>query len=200
MNERITLSNITELKENEIFVFGSNSNGVHNGNAAATAMKFGAIMGQAAGIQGQTYAMPSKHIENLKKHIDDFLLYAEQHSEYTFLVTEIGCGISKHSPFEIAPLFKEAVHIKNINLPLSFWDVLNGGIQARIKQVAEKESPSVPDFCQRTGLSFTITDEHFIQKRTSYRLDCAKDTDCLPVYQCKVATFRRRRYETHETQ
>ena len=112
MNERITPSNITELKENEIFVFGSNSNGVHNGNAAATAMKFGAIMGQAAGIQGQTYAMPSKHIENLKKHIDDFLLYAEQHSEYTFLVTEIGCGISKHSPFEIAPLFKEAVHIK----------------------------------------------------------------------------------------
>ena len=73
-----------------------------------------------------------------------------------FLVTEIGCGISKHSPFEIAPLFKEAVHIKNINLPLSFWDVLNGGIQARIKQVAEKKSLSVPDFCQRTGLSFTI--------------------------------------------
>ena len=84
MNERITPSNITKLKENEIFVFGSNSNGVHNGNAAATAMKFGAIMGQAVGIQGQTYALPSKHIENLKKHIDDFLLYAEQHSEYTF--------------------------------------------------------------------------------------------------------------------
>ena len=137
MNNRITPYNITELKENEIFVFGSNSNGVHNGNAAATVMKFGAIMGQAVGIQGQTYALPSKHIENLKKHIDDFLLYAEQHPEYIFL-------------------FKEAVHIKNINLPLSFWDVLNGGIQARIKQVAEKESPSVSDFCQRTGLSFTI--------------------------------------------
>ncbi|MEI3469958.1 MAG: hypothetical protein V8Q76_15605, partial [Bacteroides intestinalis] len=97
-------------------MFGSNSNGVHNGNAAATAMKFGAIMGQAAECR-TAYAMPSKDIENLKKHIDDFLLYAEQHSEYTFLVTEIGCGISKHSPFEIAPFFKEAVHIKNINLP-----------------------------------------------------------------------------------
>lgn len=66
MNNRITPYNITELKTNEIFVFGSNSNGVHNGNAAATAMKFGAIMGQAVGIQGQTYALPSKHIENLK--------------------------------------------------------------------------------------------------------------------------------------
>ena len=44
MNNRITPYNITELKTNEIFVFGSNSNGVHNGNAAATAMKFGAII------------------------------------------------------------------------------------------------------------------------------------------------------------
>ena len=156
MNVRITPSNITKLKEYEIFVFGSNSNGVHNGNAAATAMKFGAIMGQAVGIQGQTYALPSKHIENLKKHIDDFLLYAEQHPEYIFLVTEIGCGISKHSPFEIAPLFKEAVHIKNINLPLSFWDVLNGGIQARIKQIAEKESPSVPDFLSKNEIVFLL--------------------------------------------
>ena len=72
MNERITPHNITELKENEIFVFGSNSCGVHNGNAASTAMKFGAIMGQAAGAQGQTYAIPSKDMENFKKYVDDF--------------------------------------------------------------------------------------------------------------------------------
>lgn len=198
MNVRITPSNITKLKEYEIFVFGSNSNGVHNGNAAATAMKFGAIMGQAVGIQGQTYALPSKHIENLKKHIDDFLLYAEQHPEYIFLVTEIGCGISKHSPFEIAPLFKEAVHIKNINLPLSFWDVLNGGIQARIKQIAEKNLlPFL--ILSKNEIVFYYTDEHFIQKRTSYYLDGAKDTDCLSVYQRKVASFGRRRHEAHET-
>ena len=91
MNERITPSNITELKENEIFVFGSNSNGVHNGNAAATAMKFGAIMGQAVGIQGQTYALPSKHIENLKKHIDDFLLYAECSEWWHTSQNQTGC-------------------------------------------------------------------------------------------------------------
>lgn len=66
MNERITPYNITELKENEIFVFGSNSCGVHNGNAASTAMKFGAIMGQAAGAQRQTYAIPSRDMENFK--------------------------------------------------------------------------------------------------------------------------------------
>ena len=88
-------------------------------------MKFGAIMGQAVGEQGQTYAMPSKDMENFKKYVDDFLVYAKQHPEYTFLVTEIGCGISGHSPSEIAPLFKEALKMNNIHLPLVFWDILN---------------------------------------------------------------------------
>ena len=92
----------------------------YNGNAASTAMKFGAIMGQAAGAQRQTYAIPSRDMENFKKYIDDFLVYAKQHPEYTFLVTEIGCGISGHSPSEIAPLFKEALKMDNIHLPLVF--------------------------------------------------------------------------------
>ena len=155
MNERITPYNITELKENEIFVFGSNSCGVHNGNAASTAMKFGAIMGQAAGAQRQTYAIPSRDMENFKKYIDDFLVYAKQHPEYTFLVTEIGCGISGHSPSEIAPLFKEALKMDNIHLPLVFWDILNGGIKGRIRQIAEVEALSVPEFCVRIGIPVT---------------------------------------------
>ena len=41
--------------------------GVHNGNAASTAMKFGAIIGQAAGAQGQTYAIPSKDMVEFQK-------------------------------------------------------------------------------------------------------------------------------------
>lgn len=155
MNERITPYNITELKENEIFVFGSNSCGVHNGNAASTAMKFGAIMGQAAGAQGQTYAIPSKDMENFKKYVYDFLVYAKQHPEYTFLVTEIGCGISGHSPSEIAPLFKEALKMDNIHLPLVFRDILNGGIKGRIRQIAEVEALSVPEFCVRIGIPVT---------------------------------------------
>lgn len=153
MNNRITPYNITELEENEIFVFGSNPSGVHKGNAASTAMQFGAIMGQPVGAQGRTYAMPSKNLENFKKYIADFLVYAEQHPELTFLVTEIGCGISKHTPSEIAPLFKDAVRLENIHLPFLFWDVLNGGVKGRIRQIAEQESLSIPDFYARTGIS-----------------------------------------------
>lgn len=119
MNERITPYNITELKENEIFVFGSNSCGVHNGNAASTAMKFGAIMGQAAGAQRQTYAIPSRDMENFKNTLMIFW-YMRNNTRNILLVTEIGCGISGHSPSEIAPLFKEALKMDNIHLPLVF--------------------------------------------------------------------------------
>ena len=49
---------ITKLDKNEIFVFGSNGSGFHGGGAAATAVhKFGAKMGQAEGLQGQSYAI-----------------------------------------------------------------------------------------------------------------------------------------------
>ena len=51
--------------------------------------------------------------------------FAKEHSQYTFLVTEIGCGIAGFAPKEIAPLFKEAADVPNIHLPQRFWDVLN---------------------------------------------------------------------------
>ena len=69
--------------------------------------------------------------------------------------TEIGCGISGHSPSEIAPLFKEALKMDNIHLPLVFWDILNGGIKGRIRQIAEVEALSVPEFCVRIGIPVT---------------------------------------------
>lgn len=39
------MKEITHLKENEIFVFGSNYAGIHGKGAAKTALKFGAIRG-----------------------------------------------------------------------------------------------------------------------------------------------------------
>ena len=111
---------IVELDKNEIFVFGSNGNGAHNAGAAATAVhKFGAKMGQAEGLQGQSYAintMDSK--EEMFAQIDRFLTFAKEHPEFTFLVTEIGCGIAGYSPEEIAPHFKN--HSKNVILPEAF--------------------------------------------------------------------------------
>lgn len=115
---------ITELDENEIFVFGSNGFGAHNGGAAATAVrKFGAKMGQAEGLQGQSYAINTMDSEDeMFEQIDRFLEFAKEHSELKFLVTEIGCGIAGYSPDQIAPHFKK--HTKNVILPESFSSIL----------------------------------------------------------------------------
>ena len=94
---------ITALDENEIFVFGSNGGGGHFGGAAATAMnKFGAIMGQAEGLQGQSYAINTMDgIEVMREQIDRFIDFAAKHPELTFYVTEIGCGIAGYTPEQI---------------------------------------------------------------------------------------------------
>ena len=55
---RITPRWIDSLKENEIFVFGSNLAGMHGGGAARIArLHFGAVMGKGVGLQGQSYAI-----------------------------------------------------------------------------------------------------------------------------------------------
>lgn len=119
---KISPSKIESLKENEIFVFGSNKEGMHMGGAAKIAHeKFGAIMGQGHGMQGRSYAINTMSgIEIIKQEVEKFIIYASQFVDTTvkFLVTEIGCGIAGHTVEEIAPLFKECP--ENIILPARF--------------------------------------------------------------------------------
>ena len=127
MNTRITPNHITELKPNEIFVFGSNLQGYHGGGAARLAMnQWGTVWGQGTGLQGQTYAIPTMQggIGTIRPYIDQFIKFAQNDPERTFLVTEIGCGIAGFRPADIAPLFKNAINIPNIWLPQRFWEIL----------------------------------------------------------------------------
>lgn len=129
---RITPDNITGLKENEIFVFGSNLSGRHGKGAAKTALTWGAKWGQGAGIQGKTYGIPTKSysvyhvlsINEIKEHVDNFIKYASEHPEYKFFVTEIGCGLAGYKPKDIASLFKECKNLENVYLPEKFWKKL----------------------------------------------------------------------------
>lgn len=120
---------ITELKPNEIFVFGSNLAGRHGAGAARYAVdRFGAVYGQACGLQGQSYALPTKSkylitlsLKEIRKYVKEFLQFAKDNPDLNFLVTEIGCGLAGYSPKEIAPLFKpEIYNLKNVYLPKSF--------------------------------------------------------------------------------
>ena len=124
---RITPRWIDSLKENEIFVFGSNLAGMHGGGAARIArLHFGAVMGKGVGLQGQSYAIPTMQggVETIRPYVNDFIDFAKHHPEMQFLVTPIGCGIAGFEAEDIAPLFEEAKQIKNISLPESFWEVI----------------------------------------------------------------------------
>ena len=124
---RYTPENISSLAENEIFVFGSNLQGSHGGGAAAAAVRyFGAVWGQGVGMQGQCYAIPTMHggVDAIRPYVDEFIDYAIQHPELTFLVTRIGCGIAGFKDEQMAPLFAAALDLPNVVLPKTFVDVI----------------------------------------------------------------------------
>lgn len=125
--DRQTPDNIRSLKANEVFVFGSNLEGMHGGGAARIAYeKFGAVMGQGVGMQGQSYGIPTMQggVDTILPYVDEFIQYAQLHPEKTFLVTRIGCGIAGFTDQEIAPLFISAIRVPNIHLPETFWNEL----------------------------------------------------------------------------
>lgn len=125
--------NLREFKENEIYVFGSNERGRHGlGSALIALEKFGAKEGVGFGLEGQSFAIPTKDkkiktlsIVQIKYFVDQFIIFAKRKPELTFYVVEIGCMNAGYDPKDIAPLFKEAVNLENIFLPERFWKVLN---------------------------------------------------------------------------
>ena len=119
---------ITQLKADEVFVFGSNLAGMHGGGAAYVAFKkFGAVMGCGVGLRGQSYAIPTMQggVETIKPYVDEFITFASAHPELFFYVTRIGCGIAGFRDKEIAPLFAKAVGLENVCLPKSFVNNLH---------------------------------------------------------------------------
>lgn len=125
---------IDALLPSQVFVFGSNALGYHTGGASRTARKmFGAIWGQAEGLQGQSYAIPVDFGKGVRKDtevkaaVDRFIDFAKAHNELFFFVTRVGCGIAGYHDEEIAPFFREALNMKNVCLPKSFVDALSKG-------------------------------------------------------------------------
>lgn len=129
---RYTPKFVNNLAPNEIFVYGANEAGIHGAGAARTAVRWGAEYGKH-GFNGQTYGIPTKDanietisVNKIKVYVDSFLVFAAQHPELTFLVTPIGTGLAGYEPEDIAPLFSEALDIKNVLLPAEFATFLVG--------------------------------------------------------------------------
>jgi hypothetical protein len=96
-----------------VFVFGSNLAGRHGAGTALWALNHcGAIYGQGEGLQGDSYAIPTKDrriktlpISDIVPAIERFKEFARTRPDLEFEVTNIGCGLAGYSPSDIAPLF-----------------------------------------------------------------------------------------------
>ena len=113
-----------------MFVFGSDRAGRHLEGAALEALRNrGAVYGQGAGPQGNSYAIPTRceasralPRDEIANGVMAFLDYTHTHPWLLFDVTPIGCDLAGHGPEEIAPMFAGAPH--NVTLPRVFTEIL----------------------------------------------------------------------------
>jgi len=111
------------LSSGPIFVFGSNLSGRHGRGSALRAREHhGAVSGKGVGLQGTSYAIPTKDhalralpLEQIAHYVKRFIEFAREHSEMTFQVTRVGCGVAGYSDEKMAPLFAGAP--KNCHFP-----------------------------------------------------------------------------------
>lgn len=119
---------INELKEGEIFVFGSNLLGLHGGGAARQAFNmFGAVWGCGEGLTGQCYAFPTldgrgNRREEVELIVSIKKLYecATENPHKTFLLTKVGCGIAGYQEEYIRGLFNKIEAPLNIFKPIEW--------------------------------------------------------------------------------
>lgn len=131
---------INSLKDNQIFVFGSNTEGRHGLGAAKTAKdKFGAIYGQAEGLQGQSYAIitkdlikddkknPSRTKEQIIEQIHKLYEFAKQNPDKEFLVAYSGTGknLNYYSNEDMASMFASEIIPSNIIFEENFNNLVN---------------------------------------------------------------------------
>lgn len=124
--DRVTPRNIVNLRNNQIFVFGTDINGSQkHGAAGVAAKKFGAEVGKIDGPTGKCYALPTKGFtfDDLAHAVERFELYVRSNFRYTYLVTAVGCGHAGFDVKEVASLFVGLIGLRNVMLPEAFLKV-----------------------------------------------------------------------------
>lgn len=150
-----TPDNIQSLPANGIFVFGSNTEGRHGKGAALTAKtNFGAVYGQAKGLQGRSYAIVTKNLTKGEKSIPlseiglqirDFYEFAASNSNLKFYVTKLGSSLAGYTPNEIRGLFIGAgVKPENVILPREYSWSEEEGYSVRVG--TPNASPDIPSY------------------------------------------------------
>lgn len=105
-----------------VFVFGSNPEGRHGADAARTArLFFGAVHGQGEGLQGHSYALPTKDLriqgdctisqKDITNNIRKLYECARQNPDKKFMVAyrnTYNCTINGYTGIEMIRMFIDA--------------------------------------------------------------------------------------------
>ena len=128
---------VTYLHDNQIFVFGSNTQGRHGKGAALTAkVKFGAIYGNPEGIQGKSFAIitkdltktthPSRTTAQIISQINKLYEYAILHPDKEFIIA-YKCGdnnLNAYSSEDMAKMFASRDIPENIVFDKQFYELI----------------------------------------------------------------------------
>ena len=167
---------ITSLKPNEVFVFGSNTEGRHGLGAAETAKKkFGAIQGQAEGLQGQSYAIITKDLakgersiplygmdgNSIAEKVRDFVEFANSHPQLKFYVTKLGSKLAGYSIEEIKNIF-DSVNTLYLSQDIKNY-IPNNVILPKEYEVRTVENQPVTDMGRQFEIEpgYGLTDANF---------------------------------------
>lgn len=128
---------ITHFGPQDIFVFGSNTQGRHGkGSALLAVQRFGARYGQAEGLQGRSFAIitkdltkyqhPSRTPAQIIEQIQKLYTTAHHHPSLNFKVvyTAEGSNLNAYSSRELAQFFQMAGPIPpNVLFSESFYQL-----------------------------------------------------------------------------
>jgi hypothetical protein len=126
-----TPENIETLKENEVFVFGTNQFAIHAGGAAkVAAQKFGArdtvaphgLCGNSYGIITTSFNEVPISMDFIQHQLEVLYHFAIARPDLTFYVTKIGTGIAGFSIAQMDRIFFHLTYLQpnNIILPKEF--------------------------------------------------------------------------------
>ena len=67
--------------------------------------------GKGVGLQGSSYAIPTKDhalraipLDQIAHYVSQFIEFATEHPEMSFQVSRVGCGLAGYSDKQMAPL------------------------------------------------------------------------------------------------
>ena len=131
----------------QIFVFGSNAQGVHGAGAARTAKEvWGAVDGVGTGLTGRSYALPTKRVPTregrqfelyeLENNLDDFFNYAARNPDLDFMFTPVGTGLGGYDLDEIATMIARRAYRDGLPPNVYFVDSTEEGTRRFLTEIS----------------------------------------------------------------